>query len=144
MPGKKASFAVKREKAACIQLKKKKLTQMHLDIGQKHFHSTICKECGFLYTSGDPTEDRLHAAHHKESLALSSIKCKTAPSGAKLIANDKTEGLIYKIEPHVTKHNGIIVRYAQCIIQTLCKRSLWDSNELKRMLLRCRRICASN
>lgn len=77
---------------------KKKFTQLHLDMGQKNFHSSTCKSCGFVYTAGDPEEERLHDLHHKDVLSLSAIKFKCVPSGCKNVADYRSAGGIYKLE----------------------------------------------
>ena len=40
------------------------LTQMHLDAGQRDFHLSRCAVCGLVYAPGEPSDERLHAAHH--------------------------------------------------------------------------------
>eukprot|EP00890_Picochlorum_soloecismus_P003659 jgi/Picsp_1/4294/NSC_01803-R1_n-acetyltransferase esco1 len=77
---------------------KKKFTQLHLDMGQKNFHSSTCKSCGFVYTAGDPEEERLHDLHHKDVLSLSVIKLKCVPSGCKQVADYRAAGGIYRLE----------------------------------------------
>lgn len=77
---------------------KKKFTQLHLDIGQKNFYSSTCKSCGFVYTAGDPEEERLHDVHHKDVLSLSAIRFKSIPSGCKRVADYKGSGGIYRLE----------------------------------------------
>jgi len=77
--------------------KKRVLTQMHLDFGQKNFHSTQCATCGFVYTPGKNEEERLHAAHHARELGFKAIKFggKGAPPGSTLVAKDGKDGAIY-------------------------------------------------
>ncbi len=76
---------------------KKTLTQLHLDFGQRNFHSTQCAICGFVYTPGKREEERLHDAHHEKAVGLQVIKFRTmAPPGSTLVAKDgKTRGHIY-------------------------------------------------
>eukprot|EP00889_Picochlorum_renovo_P003503 jgi/Picre1/30533/NNA_005896.t1 len=76
--------------------KRKKMTQMFLDVGQRNFFSTQCTLCGFVYTPGNREEERLHDAHHREKLHLEALKVKTIPSGAKLMSRDE-QGAIYKV-----------------------------------------------
>lgn len=82
--------------------KKKKLTQMYLDLGQKSFHSTQCATCGFVYTPGKKGEERLHADHHAKEVGNRVIKFgKGAPAGFALVATDGKEGSI-----HVARSGG--------------------------------------
>lgn len=78
------------------KIKRKKMTQMFLDVGQRNFFSTQCALCGFVYTPGKREEERLHDAHHRDVLHLEALKVKTIPSGAKLMSRDE-QGAIYKV-----------------------------------------------
>lgn len=73
--------------------RKKVLTQLHLDFGQRNFHSTQCSICGFVYTPGKREEERLHDVHHEQAVGLQVIKFRTmAPPGSTLVAKDGTVG----------------------------------------------------
>lgn len=51
--------------------KGKALTQLHLDVGQRDFHTTTCTTCGMVFTPGNADDERLHAAFHgKHARAL--------------------------------------------------------------------------
>ena len=74
-------------------LRKRVLTQMHLDFGQKNFHSTQCPVCDFVYTPGKRDEERLHDSHHEKAVGRQIIKFRTmAPPGSMLVAKDGTTG----------------------------------------------------
>jgi len=88
--------------------RKKMLTQLHLDFGQKNFHSTQCATCGFVYTPGKREEERLHDAHHEKAVGLRVIKFRTmAPPGAALVAKDgNTGGNIYVLRDRSHSSDG--------------------------------------
>ena len=65
-----AEPSTKRAKLSSATKPKKQLTQVHLDFGQKNFHSTQCPTCGLIYTPGKATDDRLHAAYHNKNLQV--------------------------------------------------------------------------
>ncbi|KAL4452697.1 hypothetical protein ABPG75_008359 [Micractinium tetrahymenae] len=46
------------------QAQQRQLTQLYLDVGQRHFHSYRCPTCGMLYARGTEADERLHAAFH--------------------------------------------------------------------------------
>lgn len=108
---KEGNVSKKREK------KNRKLTQLHLDIGQRSFVSTKCNLCGFLYTPGDPAEDRLHHMHHQEMLSLNVLRVRTIPAGAKFVVSHDDDK-IYKVEyvpKNVASQQTLIVRALYCL-----------------------------
>lgn len=49
--------------------KKRPLEQVYLDFGQRTFGRTIeCKECGFHYVEGEPTDEAAHKVHHRRAM----------------------------------------------------------------------------
>jgi hypothetical protein len=72
----------------------KQLVQVHLDLGQKNFHSTRCPTCGLIYTPGKESDDRLHAAYHNK---LASVPRYTASRGDATVATDGTVGDIVRL-----------------------------------------------
>jgi hypothetical protein len=106
---------------------KKKFTQLHLDIGQKNFHSSTCRSCGFVYTAGDPEEERLHDLHHKEVLSLSAIRFKCVPSGCKKVADYRSAGGIYKLEHDPASPKSAMVSFFPWFLICLAPYDLWRS-----------------
>tara|TARA_R110002050_G_scaffold198863_2_gene333662 strand:+ start:1135 stop:1740 length:606 start_codon:yes stop_codon:yes gene_type:complete len=43
-----------------------KLTQMHLDFGQRDFDGTVCGECGMFYCPGTAQDELLHSRYHRQ------------------------------------------------------------------------------
>ncbi len=72
----------------------KQLVQVHLDLGQKNFHSTRCPTCGLIYTPGKESDDRLHAAYHNK---LAAAPRYTASRGDTTVATDGTVGDIVRL-----------------------------------------------
>lgn len=95
------------------KVKRKKMTQMFLDVGQRNFFSTQCALCGFVYTPGNREEERLHDAHHRNELHLDALKVKTIPSGATLMSRDE-QGAIYK------GHYSLEVGSIKAVVVCLC------------------------
>lgn len=86
------THAPKRPKLDDSSLKKKQkqLTQVHLDFGQKDFHSTRCPVCHLVYTPGKEEDDKLHAAYHNKN-ANSSLRYNSS-KGDSVVAHDATAG----------------------------------------------------
>jgi zinc-finger of acetyl-transferase ESCO len=72
----------------------KQLVQVHLDLGQKNFHSTRCPTCGLVYTPGKESDDRLHAAYHNKAAATPRY---SASRGDTIVATDGTMGDIARL-----------------------------------------------
>lgn len=49
-PAAKPAAQAKQQQGAPVQ--QRQLTQLYLDVGQRHFHSYRCPACGMLYTRG--------------------------------------------------------------------------------------------
>ncbi|KAG7673564.1 hypothetical protein Ndes2526B_g02987 [Nannochloris sp. 'desiccata'] len=72
----------------------KQLVQVHLDLGQRNFHSTRCPTCGLIYTPGKESDDRLHATYHNK---LAAAPRYSAFSGDTTVATDGTIGDIVRL-----------------------------------------------
>ena len=72
----------------------KQLVQVHLDLGQKNFHSTRCPTCGLIYTPGKDSDDRLHAAYHNK---LAAAPRYTASRTDTTVATDGNTGEIVRL-----------------------------------------------
>lgn len=88
-----------------------RLTQMHLDLGQKNFHSVQCPKCGLVYTPGKEADERLHANFHRKSLKPAAHY--QAAEGDILVASDGFDGEIVLIkECHSSKTVSLMALFA--------------------------------
>jgi hypothetical protein len=83
----------KRARRTTGKLASRKLTQTHLDLGQRDFFSTRCPTCGLVYTPGKAEDDKLHAEVHKGR----SVPRYTAGRADMEVATDGVMGNIVRI-----------------------------------------------
>ena len=56
----------RRPKPPPAESKKRPLEQLYLDYGQRSFGRTLeCRECGFAYCEGEPSDEAAHKAFHR-------------------------------------------------------------------------------
>ena len=67
---------------------------MHLDLGQKNFHSTICPTCGLVYTPGKEADDKLHAQYHNRRTVATKYSAGRSDTN---VASDGTNGDIVRL-----------------------------------------------
>ena len=72
----------------------KQLVQVHLDLGQKNFHSMCCPTCGLVYTPGQEADDKLHAQYHNKHTVAPKY---SAARGDTTVATDGTTGDIVRL-----------------------------------------------
>ena len=66
--GGNASSAVDMPSAPSSKKRPSHGEQTYLDLGQRSFgRMTECRECGFMYTEGEPTDEAAHRKHHRKS-----------------------------------------------------------------------------
>ncbi len=68
---------------------------MHLDLGQRNFHSIQCPKCGLVYTPGKEADERLHATFHKRSATPAHYQ---ATASDIVVASDGFEGDIVVVK----------------------------------------------
>lgn len=61
------------------------LEQTYIDLGQRNFARTVeCRECGFVYTEGEPTDEAAHRQHHRR--ALQGVRVRGALAELRVVA----------------------------------------------------------
>lgn len=81
-----------------LPLKKKALSQTHLDLGQKNFFSKRCPICGLVYTPGKEEDERLHESFHNSPLTIKY----TASKSDLVVSTDGSSGNIICLQPPTT------------------------------------------
>jgi N-acetyltransferase len=77
---------------------KEKTEQMYLDFGQRSFGRTAeCRECGFIYAEGEPSDEAAHRKHHRK--AQQGVRVRGSLAGLRVVSNEGNGDRIIMLRP---------------------------------------------
>lgn len=72
---------------------------MYLDFGQRSFGRTAeCRECGFIYAEGEPSDEAAHRKHHHK--AKQGVHVRGSLAGLRVVRNDSNGDRIIMLRPN--------------------------------------------
>lgn len=77
---------------------KEKTEQMYLDFGQRSFGRTVeCRECGFIYAEGEPSDEAAHRKHHRK--AQQGVRVRGSLATLRVVSNESNGDRIVMLRP---------------------------------------------